>query len=344
MKSQRNEFLDILFEKAKLNKDIILITVDMGAESLDKWRLELPDQFISVGICEQNAINVAAGLSHSGKKVYVYFMAIWASRCFEQIRYSCALANNPITILANGVGLAYAPAGPAHEPTEDISYMRSLNNIEIYNLSNLKQIRQLVDLTLDDPKLRYIRLERSLDPIIEKESIEDLIKEPVPPLINSGIRCVRPGLRNNRAARNASDKICILTTGFMLGRALKVWQQLIELTYQISVYDIWKLKPINKELLYHEMVNYDYIITLEEHQLDGGLGSVVCEALSDLRLKNKILRIALPEQYIFENGNRNQLLDRYGLSVENIIEKINTFLSLPEIEINRYDNTDEDGD
>jgi transketolase len=343
MKSQRNEFLDILFEKAKIDKDIILITVDMGAESLDQWRATLPDQFISVGICEQNAINVAAGLSHSGKKVYVYFMAIWAARCFEQIRYSCALAGNPITILANGVGLAYAPAGPAHEPTEDIAYMRSINNIEIYNLSNLRQIKSLVDLTLTTPKLRYIRLERSLDPIIEKEPIEDTIQQPVVPIIDSGIRCVRSGLRNSKISRDSADKICILTTGFMLGRTLKIWQQLIELTYQISVFDVWKLKPINTELLRKAVQYYDYVIILEEHQLDGGLGSIVCEALADLGLKKKILRIALPERYVFENGNRNQLLDANGLSVEEIIKRIDAFLAIPEFEetdTNEFEDND----
>jgi len=343
MKTQRNEFLDILFEKAKLDKDIMLITVDMGAESLDKWRSELPDQFISAGICEQNAINVAAGLSHSGKKIYVYFMAIWAARCFEQIRYSCALANNPITILANGVGLAYAPAGPAHEPTEDIAYMRSINNIEIYNLSNTRQIEQLVNLTLEIPKLRYVRLERNLDPIIEKEPIENKITQPVPPIIDAGMICVRGGLRNSKTSQNSTDKICILTTGFMLGRALKVWQQLIELTYQISVFDIWKLKPINKELLQRAIDHYDYIITLEEHQLDGGLGSIICETLADLGIKKKILRIALPERYIFENGNRNQLLDANGLSVEEIIKRIDAFLAIPELEepiTNEFEDAD----
>ena len=121
MSSQRDTFITRLFERAREDKDICLISVDMGAPSLDRWRQELPNQFIAAGISEQNAINYAAGLSAAGKKVYVYFMASWVARCFEQIRYSCAMANNPITILGNGVALGYAPAGPAHAPTEDIA-------------------------------------------------------------------------------------------------------------------------------------------------------------------------------------------------------------------------------
>ena len=160
MSSQRDIFLTRLFERAKEDKDIYLISVDMGAASLDRWRQELPDQFFAAGISEQNAINFAAGLSAAGKKVYIYFMACWVARCFEQIRYSCAMANNPITILGNGVALGYAPAGPAHEPTEDLTYMRSLCDIEIYSPTNGEVTEKLVDLTCDVPKLRYVRLER----------------------------------------------------------------------------------------------------------------------------------------------------------------------------------------
>ena len=103
--SQRDTFIGELFEIAKNDKDVIMMSVDMGAPALDRWREELPDQFLFTGISEQHSINLAAGLSASGKKVYVYFMAAWAARCFEQIRYSCSMPNNPITILSNGVGL-----------------------------------------------------------------------------------------------------------------------------------------------------------------------------------------------------------------------------------------------
>ena len=161
--TQRDTFIEELFKIAKDDKDVIMMSVDMGASSLDQWREELPEQFLFTGISEQHSINLAAGLSASGKKVYVYFMAAWSARCFEQIRYSCALPNNPITILSNGVGLGYAPAGPAHEPNEDIAYMRSLLNIEIHCPRNIPATKELVKLSYKEPKLRYIRLERKYD-------------------------------------------------------------------------------------------------------------------------------------------------------------------------------------
>ena len=135
--NQRDTFIGDLFQVAKNDKDVILISVDMGASALDQWREELPDQFIWTGISEQHTINLAAGLANQGKKVYIYFMAAWLARCFEQIRYSCAMAKNPITLLANGVALGYAPAGPAHETNDDIAYMRSRLDLEIQCPSNL---------------------------------------------------------------------------------------------------------------------------------------------------------------------------------------------------------------
>jgi len=136
MTAQRDVFIQALYEKALLDKNIVFISADMGAPTLDQWKFNLPEQFIAAGISEQNAINVASGLAKSGKKVFVYMMASWFSRCIEQVRYSCAMANNPITILGNGVALGYAPSGPAHEPNEDIALSRSLLNIEVHSPSN----------------------------------------------------------------------------------------------------------------------------------------------------------------------------------------------------------------
>ena len=206
MIAQRDVFLTALFEKAQTDKDIMLISVDMGAPSLDRWRSDLPEQFLFAGISEQNAINVAAGLSAAGKKVYVYFMAAWAARCFEQVRYSCAMGDNPITILGNGVGLGYAPAGPAHEPNEDIAYMRSINGIEVYCPANGNIISDLVDLTIREPKLRYIRLERKYAQEVES-SYENGYAN------NVGIYCVRPGLSEPR--KEGVSRTCILSSGYM---------------------------------------------------------------------------------------------------------------------------------
>lgn len=312
MKAQRDTFISELFEIAKQDKDIILISVDMGAPSLDVWREELPNQFIAAGISEQNAINVAAGLAKTGKKVYVYFMAAWVARCFEQIRYSCAMANNPITILGNGVALGYAPAGPAHEPNEDIAYMRSINGIEICSPSNTQSTKDLVKLTYNNPKLRYIRLERN-----HAKQMETYVSN-----INTCINLIKPGLQDSL---DREPRIAILSSGYMLGRSYEAWVELIG-NYQISLFDVWKIKPLNKTQLKTTLTNYTHIVTIEEQTLDGGFGSAICEALCDEGAIKPILRLGLPERFIFENGTRDHLIDTNGLSTNEIINKIKNFV------------------
>ena len=316
--TQRDTFISNLFEKAKQDKDIIMISVDMGAPTLDIWRETLPDQFIAAGISEQNAINVAAGLSSQGKKVYVYFMASWVGRCWEQIRYSCAMANNPITILGNGVALGYAPAGPAHEPTEDIAYMRSINHIEIHSPANNNVVKALVDLTLEEPKLRYLRLERKF-----ATEVEDLYPNMSSHSVKSGVSLVKGGLTEEESK---SKRIAILTNGYMLGRGYKVWQQLLENGYEVSLYDVWKLKPLNSKLLQQNLERYDHLVTIEEQSLDGGFGSIISEFICDNQLPFKLLRLGLPEKFIFENGTRDHLIDTHGLSVEEIYNNITNFV------------------
>jgi transketolase len=317
MVAQRDAFISKLFEIAKEDKDVYFLSVDMGAPSLDRWREELPEQFLPMGISEQHAINFAAGLASAGKKVYVYYMAAWSARCFEQVRYSCAMAENPITILGCGVGLGYAPAGPAHSPNEDLAYMRSLCGIEIYSPSNNAMIDSLVELTHRDPKLRYIRLERKaaqeLEPLYSDVPwCTDKLKEGVMTIHRQG----------------SSASSCIVSCGYMLGRAVKAASMMSLQGYDVDVVDLWKAKEVNHDALRSALDTYDNVITLEEQSLSGGLGSIVCESLSDMGIFKRVLRLGLPDKYLFENGTRDHLLDTNGLSVADIGKQIMDFIGV----------------
>ncbi len=312
--TQRDTFISDLFEIAKKDKDVILISVDMGASALDRWRDELPEQFIWTGISEQHSINLAAGLSAAGKKVYVYFMAAWSARCFEQIRYSCSMPNNPITILSNGVALGYAPAGPAHETNEDIAYMRSLLNVEIDCPASSTHVKELVQESYKNQKLRYIRLERKYD------SRFDDLKTPN----GVGFSLVQGGLFNNP---NLVDepKMAIISYGYMLGRCYDVQKKFLNNNMEVSLYNMSKIKPNPIVKLKEKFKSYDKVISIEEQTLSGGFGSTILEGMSDNNVNMPLLRIGLPERYIFENGDRDYHLDNNGLSVESIYEKILEF-------------------
>ena len=303
--TQRDVFLSRLFELAKVDKDVILMAADMGAPSIDKWKSDLPDQFFSMGISEQNTINVASGFSNRGKKVYVYFMACWSARCLEQIRYSCSIGNNPITILGCGVGLGYAPAGPAHNPTDDIAYMKTVCNMEIYSPATNYMVEKLVDYTYNNRVLSYIRLERTYDTRL------DLYYSPstVPQNI------LKQGMFKTY---NRHSDICILTSGYLLGRALSVSEKI-----GCDVIDLFRIDKINRDVFVKTMKDYFVVANLEEQTVNcGGFCSMVCRTMMENSLFKPVLNFQLPEKYLLENGNREFLLNKYDLSADYIAEQI----------------------
>lgn len=319
MKAQRDIFIENLFLEAQKDSSIILISVDMGAPALDQWRDGLPEQFIAAGISEQNAINVAAGLASARKKTFVYMMACWVARCFEQIRYSCAMGANPITILGNGVGLGYAPAGPAHEPTEDLAYMRAIDGLEIFSPSSVNILPLLLEQTLLKPNLRYIRLERSVSPAIGSRPLKNTKSE----LLEFGMN-VLEGFTGIKFA----SKVTFFSSGYLLDRALDVRSILIEShSIECQVVDLWRIKPLNHAKMVEIANDSDFIITLEEQALSAAFGAAILEGFSDSGVLKHVLRLGLDTAYIFENGDREQLLDSHGLSVSTILERILDFRS-----------------
>ena len=318
MKTQRDEFIEKLFIEAKKNSDIVFISVDMGAPALDQWREQLPNQFIVAGISEQNAINLAAGLSRAGKKPYVYMMACWVARCFEQIRYSCAMAQNPITILGAGVGLGYAPAGPAHEPTEDLAYMRAIESIEIFSPSSIGLIQPIVNLTIAVPKLRYIRLERSVSEHVNNYKTSKTFSE----VVDSGNQIFKEfGLSDKKA------KVTILSSGYLLQRvydASVILQK--EFKIDVQIVDVIRIKPLNIDYIIDMVRDSNFIVTVEEQAVSAAFGAAIVEGLSDQLFQAFVLRLGLKTAYVFDNGTRDQLLDNNGLSVINIVHKVNEFV------------------
>jgi transketolase len=309
MKAQRDIFLEELLYFAKQDPSILLITVDMGAPALDLWRDQLPQQVVYAGISEQHSINMAAGLSASGKKVYVYFMACWSARCFEQIRYSCAMAKNNITILGNGVGLGYAPAGPAHEPTDDLAYMSSIEGMDIHSPSSEEAVKQLVVETLENPKLRYLRFERTIGTELSQLDRQSL---------DSGNSLVFANLISDKIT-----KIVLLSSGYLLSRAIRVAETISrDENYGVMVIDIPKIPIVDSPSLSKVIKDADLIITLEEQAYPGGFATAVFNFCSAQNILVKMKPIFLKTAYVFDNGDRDVLLDKFGFSVVEIVKEI----------------------
>ena len=308
MKTQRDVFLDSLFDKAKNDSSIMLLSVDMGAPAIDRWKLELPDQYIEMGISEQNAINVAAGLSRGGKKVFVYFMAVWVHRCFEQIRYSCAIGDNPITILGNSVGLGYAPAGPAHEPNEDISVMRSLHNLQIHSASSIVQIEGVLEQCLNSKIVTYVRLERKTYPDSEL-AYKDFL----------------PGFYSNSYLFHddkLKQKYAVLSYGQIMHRLFNLREKYPAKLSEVSFIELSRIWPLDFDTLFTQLGNINKVLFVEEQSKSGSLSEVLAFEFASRGLLLNLKTIHLPNSYIFENGNQEEILDSIGFSSSDILDQI----------------------
>lgn len=297
----RDVFIDEVYFAAKKNKDIYFTTPDMGAPSLDKFREEIPGQFIHSGICEQHMISMAAGLTLMNKTIFCYAMAPFiTSRCYEQIKCSVAAMDRPVCLVGIGVGLGYADAGPTHYTTEDIATMRVFPNIEIVTPSDVTSMKVIIKDIIKKPRFLFLRLDRDVMSDIYNKNKKFNLKKGFTNLING-------------------KKKCIISCGFLLN---KIYQKLkISNKKDIGLIDLYKVKPINKSLI-KEIKKYDEIITVEEQWTDGGFGSAILEFLNINQISKKIKRYGLEKKYYFENGGRNYLHNKFGLNIDKIIKDI----------------------
>jgi len=295
----RDVFIDEVYKYAKKNKNIYFTTPDMGAPSLDKFRDQLPKQFIHAGISEQNMISMAAGLSVRKKNVICYAMAPFiTSRCYEQIKCSISAMNQKVTLVGIGVGLGYADAGPTHYTTEDISTMRVFPNIEILTPADAFSMKIIAQECLKKPKFRFLRLDRDVLPNIYSNKNFDFKK---------GYAEIKKGTSK-----------CVISSGYLLHKVNKI---LNEKKNNIALIDLFRIKPFPKDLIM-KLKKFKEIVVVEEQWTDGGMGSLILEQLNDNNFKNKVTRIGLDSRYFFENGGRDYLHENYGLSTKLIRSRI----------------------
>lgn len=306
--SQRDAFWNKIYNIAKVDKDIIIISADMGAPALDRIRRELASQFVNVGIAEQNAITLASGLALTGKRVFTYAIAPFITlRCLEQIRVENAIMKIPITIVGVGAGFGYEDSGPTHHLTEDIAIMRSMPDITINSITDSVMAAAFAEISCKMQNANYVRLDRQVFPDIYDKKTD----------FTKGISVLR------------ESKDCyIVTTGCMTHVALNVANNLKKKEIDVGVIDVYTL-PVNEDLFLETIKKAKKLITLEEHFLPGGFGSAVCEVLSDNGLLMPIKRLGLPidKGYCYKYGGRDIIRGYYGIDNDSIQKTIEGFLS-----------------
>lgn len=303
----RDAFFDALYPFFKQNKNAVLVTADNGAPSLDQFSDNLPGQFINVGIAEQQMVGLAAGLALEGKKVYTYAIAPFVTlRCIEQNKLDMCAMNLPIVNLGVGAGYAYDIMGPSHHTVEDISVMRVFPNLEIYSPSDSITAAALAELSFNNAAPQYIRFDRSGLKEVHKNSTPDFSKGMLP-------------------LQTGTD-VCLLATGIMVHQALEAARQLKSKGISAGVVDIFQLKPLNIQNLLELVRPYKKVVTMEEHFLSGGLGSLIAETFADHSVSTPLLRIGQGDHFVFTYGGREAIWEKYGLDTASITAKISAWI------------------
>jgi transketolase len=298
----RDAFFDELYKLAKKDRDILLLSDDFGAPYLDIYRERLSEQYLNIGIAEQSMVSIAAGLSLSGKNVYLYAIVPFVTlRCYEQMKIDVSSMNLPITAVGVGAGYAYGAAGPTHHAVEDIAAMRVLPNFTIYNPSDANMAAALAHISYKNKGPTYIRFDRGKLPLFYEKNND----------FSTGLNIIQKG----------SD-YWIITTGIMLSRAIDVAHKLKKKNINVGIIDVYRLKPLNKKQLLKTIKNAKSLITIEEHNINGGLGSIIAETLIDENILIPLKRIGIEDKNQFNYGNREYLQNICGLDTDSITKKI----------------------
>ena len=273
----RDTFVKTLIEVAKNDKNIELITGDLGFGVLKPFYEQIPDQFINAGIAEQNMTSVAAGMALTGKTVFTYSIGNFPTlRCLEQIRNDCAYHNANVKIVCVGGGFVYGSLGMSHQATEDIAIMRSLPNVVVLAPSDLLEAEEATKAIAKYNGTCYLRLGRGGEKRIH-EKIDNF-------QIGKAIKI------------HDGNKFAIFSTGAIFDEVSEVYKTLKSEGLTPAVYTFPTIKPIDEDVIKICAKQFDYIFTVEEHNLSGGFGGAVAEVLSGIQGKAKLVRIGINDE------------------------------------------------
>ena len=259
----RQAICEVLMEKAKADKDIVVLCSDSrGSASLAPFANEYPGQFVEVGIAEQNLVSIAAGLAKCGKKPFAASPACFLStRSYEQAKVDCAYSNTNVTLIGISGGISYGALGMSHHSAQDIAAMSAIPNMRVYLPSDRFQTAKLIEALLKDEKPAYIRVGRN--------PVEDVYTEESCPFEMDKATAITEG-----------TDAAIIACGEMVGPAVKAAELLKAEGINAAVVDMYCVKPLDKEAIVKAAGNARLVVTAEEHAPFGGLGSMVSQVVA----------------------------------------------------------------
>ena len=304
----RDSYGNALVMLGEVDPDIVVLDADLAAATkTGTFKKAFPDRFIDCGIAECNMLGVAAGLAAAGKKVFASSFAMFAAgRAFEIVRNSIGYPNLPVKICATHAGISVGEDGASHQCCEDIALMRTIPGMTIINPSDDVETKAAIKALADYNGPAYVRLGRlAVDVINDNDGYQFEIGKGV-------------------TLKDGND-VTVIATGLMVGKALEAAAALEEQGISVRVINIHTIKPLDEELVLKAAKETKAIVTAEEHNIIGGLGSAVSELLSE-KYPTKVIKVGVNDVF-GQSGPALELLEKYGLSAANIETKVKEALA-----------------
>lgn len=299
----RQAICEVLMEKAKEDKEIVVLCSDSrGSASLAPFAKEYPEQFVEVGIAEQNLVSISAGLASCGKKPFAASPACFLStRSYEQAKVDCAYSNKNVTLIGISGGISYGALGMSHHSAQDIAAMSAIPNMRVYLPSDRFQTAKLIEGLLADEKPAYVRVGRN--------PVEDIYTEE---------EC--PFEMDHATVHGDGCDAVLVACGEMVKPALDAAKLLEAEDIHVTVLDMYCVKPLDKDAIVKAAEKAKLVVTAEEHAPFGGLGSMVSQVVS-AECPRKVINLALPDAPVI-TGTSKEVFDYYGLNAEGIAKTV----------------------
>ena len=298
----RDVYSNTLISLTKENDKVVALEADlMGTVKMNNYQEACPENFINCGIMEANMVGIASGLSLRGLIPFMHSFGPFATRrCFDQLFLSIGYADLNLTVIGSDAGVTATHNGGTHMPFEDIGLMRLIPNSTVIEISDFVMFKDILKQVVNIYGLFYIR-------IVRKTMIQ-IYEEGSSFKIGQGI-----------VLKEGKDAT-VIATGIMIKEALEAANELLKENISISVIDMFTIKPIDQDLLIKYAKKTKLVITAENHNIIGGLGSAVAECLAE-NYPTKVIRIGVKERF-GQVGTQDFLQSEYGLTKDDIINAV----------------------
>lgn len=304
----RTAFIRELSELAAVDPRITFITGDLGYSVIEPFEKAHPAQYVNAGVAEQNMTGMAAGMALTGRVVFTYSIGNFPTlRCLEQVRNDVCYHRADVKIVCVGGGLAYGALGYSHHAIEDIAIMRALPNMTVVAPGDPLEAAGATRALALTPGPGYLRLGKAGEPTVHSEGTEFELGRAI-------------------VLRDGGD-VTLISTGGMLAEVAAVAEALEKQGISVRVLSMHTLRPIDERAILDAATQTGAIVTVEEHSIVGGLGSIVAETLCEHPDAKPVLkRIALPSACTYEIGSQDFLRRRFGLTADAIAETVHGVL------------------